>query len=1096
MINLTKKLVLVAEATALATHTFEALELIRTHLSQNQKFRSTTKKIKILFSNCPHTEIPYVLKECFNYITHKKGSNHHSQLKRRQTYFASLTNSDMGRARTILSLIFVYLHKSKAAVLSHSFTRPRGSLTTFPEVQKLFYCETIHPFLDLETRAPAKIRHIERVYTSEQRLWQTGIKSILMSSFYAPENLNAIDLQELRVAQLENKRNQIIPIPVIEIAQTICKQFPGRTDKEIIDWVSQSETMRHVEPVQFGTHESIISETLERYSSPLDITKNLANYRRYGVSSFSFENLAEYKLDKYIYRGDPLPLNSTNVWLNAEQAFFNYQKPEKSKSIRLAFGKINLYLFVYLPLWISLNPNSKFKYPSAPEKFTGSIHYDCDAPALADRPLSMCELFRELDYAETHSTQSIIRSFFNFLIDYGSDLEGCTDIKQPIRKIPKSKKYHNVTKNVFTGEQLKLFIEYHHALNCAADYYVEQSNELSSAVQKATANKTLVSTEDLGFVPIMYHQGKISYIRNLHPGMFHFVTHDHTHYYNPGCVRFSLVLLECGVRGQTLQWLDADTYDRTSQRLSQNSLQLTTLWLNTDKIQKSPIIILTTMGNLLLLDEQRRWRKFMIEKVGVTGFTKSIYYDNQPSSHWGKILPLFAADPMAGDPFTDGQYNKFWNYHCLNFQTWLKQNTSETAPLVGFLPLKKSTADTFFTWEEWLRGIDSDDVKVTKGKLTSKIYIGDYCPVSLRAYATPHGARASFVTDMSSYLSPDAVALLTGQSVSTIIRYNKGHELLQSRLKGAFNNRDASWFLTNPFNPSFSMHDVRDRIEDAARQGTFTDTVERLGLNSFPTSSSPREMTGLKLIATDKSLSLGACYTHICPYNFICPDQILLKYGGQKKCAQCPFSVFSTHNLPAIEAHRQKLAEEYLRTCKTVERYSASGAVSIAEKNRLQDEIKSSAKEVISWMLVEEILWAKVELQQESSREERNRDLVVNDRSTIDREIVRTEYNQTSVEGFLSRLDSVCAYPESTSKSFEYKVDRATRLLMINDGNTMGAAMMPSGFPSAVKLAGMIRSNLEFDKMDMEQLVNLLNLDEANWEQALLSYRPTTLMSK
>ncbi|MNN84921.1 hypothetical protein D3C81_2021340 [compost metagenome] len=77
------------------------------------------------------------------------------------------------------------------------------------------------------------------------------------------------------------------------------------------------------------------------------------------------------------------------------------------------------------------------------------------------------------------------------------------------------------------------------------------------------------------------------------------------------------------------------------------------------------------------------------------------------------------------------------------------------------------------------------------------------------------------------------------------------------------------------------------------------------------------------------------------------------------------------------------------------------------------------------------------------------------------------------------------------SREFEYKIDRATRLLMISDGNTLGAALMPSSFPSAVKLVGMLRSSLSFDKIDIEDFVRLLNLDDKGWEQALLSYKPT-----
>ncbi|WPN48386.1 hypothetical protein [Pseudomonas sp. P8_241] len=1092
MINLTKKMIFLANKSDLHLHASASLELIiKVFTNTGKNFRTAMKKIETLFILHPPEQIEILLTEWYAYVACNKSEAQHSKDRRQRLYFSTLTKTDIKPSKTIIRLIFVYLQKNKTAILSHNFTRPQGSITSLPEVQKLFYCETIHPFLDLETNSNNNPGDGKRSYTAAQRLWQTGIKSILMSSFFSPEDINTADLQELRVAQLKNKRNQILPIPTIQIAQTLCKRFPKRVSEDVERWVALSIIANDSAAVQYSSYEAIIIDLLKKYSSPFEITLGLAKYRRYGVSSFSCDTLRGYRVDLHIHQDCEIFITAMRAWLSAEKSFIDHQSLEKPKSLRLAFGKLNLYLFVYLPLWLLQNPTTKFKYPATPSKFSGSVHYDCQLPESPERPLSLCELFRAIGYIESNGSQSEFRTFFSYLRDFGSELEGCSGISQPVRSLPASKKYSNVTKNVFTGEQLRQFIAYHNALHAGAEYFLTNSSHVKSLVEKAKLQNSHVDTVDLGFVPIMFYEGKVSYIRRLHPETFHFVTHDHAPYYHPGSVIFSLFLLECGVRGQTLQWLDVETYDRISQRLSRESLQLTTLWLNTDKVHKIPVIILTTMGNLWLLDDQRRWRDFMINEVGVNGFEKKIFYDHEPNSHWGKILPLFVSNPVTGDPFTDGQYTRLWNYHCLNFQTWLKETTTERNPIIGFLPLRKKPAKTFFTWEEWVNKIDPDDVLVVQGSSTNRMYQGDYCPISLRAYATPHGARASFITDMSINLPPEAVALLTGQSLSTIIKYNKGHHLLIDRLEGVFNNRDSAWYLTNSFNPSFSMAETRDMLECSARQGTLPSAIDKLGLYSFPTSNSPREMTGLKLIATDRSLSLGACYTHICPYNFICPQQILQKFGGQKRCAQCPFAVFSTHNLPAIEAHRQKIAEEYQSTSKVFEKYSASREVSLAEISRLQEEVKNAAKDVISWMFVEEVLWAKIELQQEANQETAGRDLIVSDRSTVVQELSRSEYRPDSVEGFLTRLSSVCTHPESMSRDFEYKIDRATRLLMINDGDITGAAMMPSSFPSAVKLAGMIRSNLDFDKLDIDQFVRLINLEDSDWAQTMLSYRLT-----
>lgn len=1088
---MTKELIVLASSSQLYVLVRQAIELItKLYASAVKSFRTALYKIAALHQNKKVPEFTETLTYWYVFLHYKHGHHHHAIKNRQERYFSTVTKTDIPPLKTILKLIFVYLHKHKAVILTYDFGRPRGSVSSAAEIQKEFYTETIWPFLDLEQTTPITRGIGKRVYTTNQRLWQTGIKVILMSSFFSPEDVTPEDMQELRVAQLRDSEEKIIPLPIGKICETICNVFSTRVSMSLKAWTEFAIIKGNAAAVQFNSFQKILTDILVKTNTPLEVALGIVRYRKYGISSLSCESIADYRLDIHIHQGLDIFKAAMDDWLNAERAYLRHQPVEKLKARRMAIGKINIYLFIYLPLWIFQNPLSKFKYPSTPAKFTSFVHYSCDAPLSPERPLSLCELCEKLGYKESNSTQAEIRTFFKYLIDFGSELTGCAGMKQPVQQLPKSKKYPNVTKNVFTGEQLRQFVSYHYALNSAADYYFENSLRIYEAIEKAQRLNSYVDTVDLGFVPVMYHEDKISYIRKLHPDSFHFVFHDYSAYYNPGCVRFGLFLLECGTRGQTLQWLDAESYDRISQRLSRESLQLTTIWVNTDKIRKTPFIIISTMANLWLLDDQRAWRNFMIEKVGVLGFNKKVFYDHDPKSHWGLILPLFSADPETGAPFADSQYTRLWNYHCLNFQIWFKQNTQEANPIVGFLPLKEGPTKSFFTWEDWINKIHPDKVKVIKGSTNNNIYQGDYCPISLRAYATPHAARASFVTDMSLNLPPEAVSLLTGQNLSTIIRYNKGHQLMKERLQGAFNNRDASWFLTNTFPSDFSMFDARNMIV-SAEQGTIPKVIDKLGLTSFATSPSPREMTGLKLIATDRSLCLGACYTHICPYNFICPESIIVKFGGQKKCSQCPYAVFSTHNLPAIEAHRQKVAEDYQSMVKIIESYSQSNEVSVTEKNRLQEEVRSGAKDIIHWMQVEEVLWAKIVMQQDDNGSTPTKDFIVFDSNTVTNEIFRTEYKRDSVEGFLSRLDSACTYPDSMSREFEYKIDRATRLLMINDGNTLGAALMPSNFPSAFKLVGMLRSSLNFDKIDIKDFVHLLNLDDKGWEQALLTYKPT-----
>lgn len=192
MLNLTKQLMILVSNSELSTLIADALRLIsEIFATANKNFRTAISKVNKLYKSEISDDIDELLTEWYAFITHSHGENHHSQIKRRQDYLANLTATDIDRAKTILKLVFVYLHKHKAVILTPNFSRPRGSITALPDMQQLFYSEIIYPFLDLEANSPRPSGQRKRAYTATQRLWQTGIKALLMTSFFTPEDITA-----------------------------------------------------------------------------------------------------------------------------------------------------------------------------------------------------------------------------------------------------------------------------------------------------------------------------------------------------------------------------------------------------------------------------------------------------------------------------------------------------------------------------------------------------------------------------------------------------------------------------------------------------------------------------------------------------------------------------------------------------------------------------------------------------------------------------------------------------------------------------------------------------------------------------------------
>lgn len=350
MINLTQNIIILLEAKHLLPAVACALKNIEnTFRSSNKNLRTAIKKIQAELKLHPHEDTVKLMIQWYNYLTYNHGDTHHTQKNRRKIYLSTLTNTDARKIKAILRLLFVQLHKDKAALLTYKFTRPQGSITALPEDQKTFYCETIHPFLDLETVSPPVKGSGKRPYTMEQRLWQTAIKSILMTSFFSPEDVNLDDIKELHIAQLPSKRNGLLPMPIVKILETICSSFQDRIDKELQRWIVESKDTKISASIFLNNEEDSLLRYFDQIEHPVKFIKSVVSNRKFGAMSFSCQSIHHYRLDIHIFGHSQQFEEAYRIWTCAEQSFFDYQTFEKPRHAQLAIAKINIYLFLESP---------------------------------------------------------------------------------------------------------------------------------------------------------------------------------------------------------------------------------------------------------------------------------------------------------------------------------------------------------------------------------------------------------------------------------------------------------------------------------------------------------------------------------------------------------------------------------------------------------------------------------------------------------------------------------------------------------------------------------------------------------------------------
>jgi len=978
--------------------------------------------------------------------------------------------------RVLLKLLFILMHKYKAVLLPVEFSPPLAGWLEDYAANGGLYSPLIERFQLLRSQTLNYQHRSDSLKNSNNRLFQTGRRLILASAWYSPECINCEDLDEWVIFQaVKHKETGSARLPVQAILNSLVEFFPNGISEDVKNWKNSDQLLLR-ERLRTNDLINIVESAIIECKDPLSVVRKIVSNNKISDSLFFFNNISAFSIDNISGLVNPAIDVALAIkrWAEAFDFFLLHKGLENSKAYQTTFGRLNLYLFIYLPLWMKANPATSFLYPSAPNLFRGFVHYRCELRGNESRALSLIEFYDAMGWPKSYAMLNPLRVFFKVMIALPM-MPGCDGIVQPIYWLPKSKSYSRVVKQIFPGEQLLLFVDFLFAIESVSDWAAMNEVAFRKEFECAKKENRLFSFSNVGYIPVLLVDDRFRPVECVHPIMFIFFDHGGRSYFNPGATRFSIFMLEVGVRAQTAQWLCSTTYNLVAYMGSKHPLQLVSLWLNTDKISKVPLVVITVMQMLWLLDAQVEWRD-NLKCLGVSGFGKKVFYERNHKSKWGLISPIFAHDPRTGAPFSDYTYYEFWAYQCFSFQSWVRGLGVTMPNIVAYLPLKKNGG--FFTWDEFLLGVSDSDVKVKKGAANAKIYAGDYCPISFRCKVTPHGARASFVTSMSVALCPEAMVLLTGQTAGTVRKYNKGDYLLRRKIQGAFNGKDMLGALaggTKNISLGKMMDDICKELLsneplDLQYYGLLSPSFSYLdGGKSFAPD----------IIASDAKSNIKSCFSHICTKGFICPSEILKAFSGTKICPACPYALFSIFHLPEVSAARQKAVEDFSNLSDALEKRRMKSGFTTEDLDALILHLNQQAKLAVAWLALEESLWAQIQIIRRDT--EKQSDLIAIDRRIALEQIERYEVAVDSAEFFFSRLAEVCMYEDSSSVEFQYKIEKATRLLLVQDKKLLEAALMPAQFSTATRLASMLRARIGFTEFDVEEFVSLINMGQDEW---------------
>lgn len=397
----------------------------------------------------------------------------------------------------------------------------------------------------------------------------------------------------------------------------------------------------------------------------------------------------------------------------------------------------------------------------------------------------------------------------------------------------------------------------------------------------------------LNYCPIFYHDNRIhsfEFIPRFYRIINMVVTKkslDLQEVVNEGRVitndiRLTQLMCETGIRQQHLIWLDRDAYDKYLDDSSRRPLA--PLYVSTDKAH-GPWSAIVSRHVMDLLKRQRDWYDCCADP----SYSQPLWYGGQEGSGFGEMKPLFR---------TPQSLNSWANYRSFRLLLVLMQyfirrklGDSKTRELIKFTR-GKGLPDAFignFSIEELS--------KVPQQKLVSDI--------------TPHGLRAGFVSEAIKFLPPSFIGKnLTGQSENQVYYYLLLHdedELSHDEILFEMLMRNQNR-LTDGVAPL--MAEAIVKLNQRLRESILSDPETAISTHRLMSLSRIKNgPDGLDLIRAKDVTDFAFNSTHICPFNNICPKEVVHMLGGVNACALCPYAIRGVDHIPAIGAQKDKYKE-------------------------------------------------------------------------------------------------------------------------------------------------------------------------------------------
>ncbi len=771
---------------------------------------------------------------------------------------------------------------------------------------------------------------------------------------------------------------------------------------------------------------------LSDYTKPLIITflENIAVKADHDAALEYFTHLSALKrgfasIQLYPGRTHIDFANLNHLWQRTFQGWLQFRATlglESDDGQRVDLSVLCDYLFCYLPWWKELYPHSKIEIPLSPIDFDRFIFLVPNGKGIEESPLPFLEILklRRNDVSGRGSVVSTLFNYFEYLISYANlypEFVGQL-IKNPVSKLdyPRGRNLHSKTsKNPISKSIMPYLLRYCYAIEMFG-MYLQGEALAGRPLLTRLAQQPSLNPDDFGYSLTIEFNGEIIPISNV-PNIFSVVKRTirkddgqiiSVEIPHLGTMRLYIAILETGLRGQSIQWLDRRKWDLFNAG-KPTGQYMYDLYVNTDKSKdRAWIAPITYRVRELLLREQQ-----FQESIEEEGMNDLIPYEGRPNSRFDDVLPLFRASRRDPKPINDSWYHATWPELLVGFEIFYNDNVVREG-YTHFVKIGPS----------WVRGLEGGVIRICK-----TLQGWEYCPLRYSALHTPHSARATFISNRAGIIELEDIRLAVGHANELITSYYvvEKHEQIAAKLQAA---DDELW----NFDPNNPVH-IRADQENSTLKRSFkrdrVDTEQRFGFVSVSLLNENDDdfLDGVDLLRTTSMTQVVFRETHICPVGESCPENIKDLIYEPRRCGLCPIAVKSVDHMPAITAKMRQLLEQIQCSTLLLEKLEKRGEPS-AVLDEINERRKIDTLEYLGWcralQAVSQIL--------DTTTKDALTTYHVDEPEIVKRHLKLIAKKTPPVEFILERIIDSEAYPSMQTPELRAKANILRQRLLANVG--------------------------------------------------------------